>query len=124
MLVTFCGMVGSGKTINSKKTLRWLRRAGHEPYYIRFRRVGWRSLLGTPAPAPWRERERSPSEDDQPKPGRKKAARRLTVDKNLTLLLCLGYILRAWRFRLFLFLHHRRHLVVMNLERAKHGLNR
>jgi thymidylate kinase len=113
MLVTFSGMMGSGKTINAKKTLRWLHHAGYEPYYLRFRHLGWRSLLRTPAPERWRERESSP-ESEHPKPRRQKAARRLQVGKNLTLVLFFGYVLRAWRFRLFLFLHHRRHLVVVN----------
>lgn len=114
MLVTFCGMVGSGKTINAKKTLRWLRRAGYEPYYIRFRHLGWRCLWRTPAQEPWRERQNMAPETEHVKSGRAKTARRVQADKSLTLLLCLGYLLRAWRLRLFLLLHHRRHLVVMN----------
>lgn len=117
MLVTFCGIVGSGKTINSKKTLRWLRQAGYEPYYIRFRRLGWRSLLRTPAPAPWKDREshksRGPHEEELRSSSRK-PPRRLDTGKKLTLFLTVGYILRALQFRLFIYLHHRRHLVVLN----------
>ena len=117
MLVTFCGIVGSGKTINSKKTLRWLREAGYEPYYLRFRRLGWRTLLRTPAPTPWKEREKYKSNEPEVEKRRsssRKPPRHLETGKRLTLPLTLGYTLRALQFRLFVFLHHRRHLIVLN----------
>ncbi|MGH7496624.1 MAG: hypothetical protein ACREOO_30095 [bacterium] len=117
MLVTFSGIVGSGKTINSKKSLRWLRQAGYEPYYLRFRRLGWRTLLRTPAPSPWKERETYASQEPRVEKRRssmRKPPRRLDTGKRLTLLLTLGYTLRAMQFRLFVFLHHRRHLIVLN----------
>ncbi len=112
-LVTFCGMVGSGKTTNSKKTLRWLCQAGYEPYYLRFRSVGWRSLLRPPALSPWQDRESHGSRPDRRSASRK-APRHLQATKSLSLLLTLGYLVRAMRFRLFCFLYHRHHLVVVN----------
>ncbi len=114
MLVTFCGMVGSGKTINSKKTLRWLRAAGYEPHYLRFRFLKWRSLWRTPAPAPWQEVEKKESRATHTLAEKKITPRRLATNKTLTLRLCLGYFIRALRFKLFLRRHHRQHTIVVN----------
>ncbi|MEK7728608.1 MAG: hypothetical protein AAB354_09355 [candidate division KSB1 bacterium] len=114
MLVTFSGMVGSGKTTNAKKTLRWLCAQGHEPYYIRFRLINWRSLWRTPAHAPWREKEtaaRTPKPQAHPHAVTPRPA---TSDKRLTFAIFLGYLGRIVLFRLFVALHHRRHLLVVN----------
>lgn len=114
MLVTFSGMVGSGKTTNAKKTLRWLRAHGYAPYYIRFRLINWRSLWRTPARAPWREKENAAR---TPKPQAHApvlAPRQTASDKQLTFALFLGYLMRIVLFRLFVALHHRRHLLVVN----------
>ena len=114
MLVTFCGMVGSGKTTNSKKTLRWLRQAGYDPYYLRFRFLGWRSLSCTPASAPWQEHEKRESRPERPPVEKKPASRHVQTNKALTWWRCLGYGVRALRFRWFLHRHHRHHTVVVN----------
>jgi len=113
MLVTFCGTVASGKTINAKKTLRWLSAAEYRPYYIRFRFLSWRSLRSSPARKGWKYRGSGNSllglRRSTPKPTRHLRAKRV-----LTLRLTLGYALRALQFRAFLLLHHRNHLVVVN----------
>ena len=112
MLITFSGMVGSGKTTNAKKTLRLLRELGYQPHYLRFRFITWRSLLRSPAPKPW-----------QPSPQKKRTVqtasaephpRALDAGRQLTLPVVFGFLVRILRFRLFIFLHHRRHLVVLN----------
>lgn len=114
MLVTFSGMVGSGKTTNAKKTLRWLRAQGYEPYYIRFRFINWRSLWRTPASAPWREKENVARTTKPQAAGHASTPRPATNDKRLTLAIFLGYLVRIVFFRMFVALHHRRHVLVVN----------
>lgn len=114
MLISFSGMVGSGKTINAKKTLRWLRALGHEPYYLRFRLINWRSLWRTPASEPWREKETLARSHKPHTQARALTPRPATSDKQLTFALFLGYLVRIGLFRLFVALHHRRHLLVVN----------
>ncbi len=113
MLVTFSGMVGSGKTTNAKKTLRWLCAQGYAPYYLRFRFITWRSVWRTPAIAPWRERENSNS-TRKSQTGASDEARPTETHKRLTFALFLGYLLRIAQFRLFMWRHHRSHLIVLN----------
>ncbi len=113
MLVTFSGMVGSGKTTNAKKTLRWLCAQGYEPYYLRFRFINWRSVWRTPATSPWRERE-SPNSARKSQPAASGEARPAETHKPLTFALVVGYLLRIVQFRLFMWRHHRSHLIVLN----------
>ena len=61
MLVTFSGMVGSGKTTNAKKALQILHEIGYSPYYLRFRLINWRDLFKSPAAKPWQPREKKGS---------------------------------------------------------------
>lgn len=113
MLVTFSGMVGSGKTTNAKKTLRWFCAQGYAPYYLRFRFITWRSVWRTPATAPWRERENSNVVRKAQAPMNNQA-RPAETHKQLTFALFLGYVLRIVQFRLFMWRHHRSHLIVLN----------
>jgi thymidylate kinase len=114
MLVTFSGMVGSGKTTNAKKTLRWLRARGHEPYYLRFRFINWRSLWRTPGSAPGREREGATNSNKRQTPLPTELQRRLETGNRLSFFIFLGYMLRIAQFRLFVLRHHRRDLLVVN----------
>ncbi|NUO80109.1 hypothetical protein HUU05_08535 [candidate division KSB1 bacterium] len=114
MLVTFSGMVGSGKTTNAKKTLRWLCARGYQPYYLRFRFINWRSLFRTPAVTPWREQEGAATPPKQQTPPPTELLRHLAAGKRLSFPFFVGYLLRIVRFRLFVALHHRRHLLVLN----------
>ncbi|RIK81432.1 hypothetical protein DCC62_02255 [candidate division KSB1 bacterium] len=114
MLITFSGMVGSGKSKNAQNTLLLLQEFGHAPHYLRFRMLGWWQLFNPPSRAPWQMREESSSEKP-PRPlmmGSRK--RRLGLDKRLTTLVFVGYLLRILRFRIYRFLYHRHDLLVLN----------
>lgn len=52
MLITFSGMVGSGKSTNAKKVLELLRDEGLAPCYLRFRFLRWRHVILGPAEQP------------------------------------------------------------------------
>ncbi|MDL1878140.1 hypothetical protein FBQ85_23680, partial [Cytophagia bacterium CHB2] len=114
MLITFSGMVGSGKSKNAQNTLLLLQEFGHAPHYLRFRMLGWWQLFNPPSRAPWQMREESSSE----KPSRPlmmgSRKRRLGLDKRLTTLVFVGYLLRILRFRIYRFLYHRHDLLVLN----------
>lgn len=114
MLVTFSGMVGSGKTTNAHKTLRRLRDLGYLPYYVRFRQISWRSLLRSPAPEPWQEKRPTSQhrEDRLMQPALQE--RQLDPQRRLSVVKFFGYVARILRFRLFLLLHHRRQIVITN----------
>ncbi|MDQ7051473.1 MAG: hypothetical protein Q9P14_00690 [candidate division KSB1 bacterium] len=45
MLITFSGVVGSGKSTNAKKARRMIESMGFEVIYLRFRFVSWRWLF-------------------------------------------------------------------------------
>ncbi len=114
MLVTFSGMVGSGKTTNAKKSLRWLSARGYAPYYVRFRFITWRSVLRAPASTPWRERAGTKNSPTRQTPPPTETQRTLAVNERLSFRLFIGYLVRIVRFRLFLARHHRGHLLVLN----------
>lgn len=114
MLVTFSGMVGSGKSTNAKRAMRLMQELGYTPYYLRFRFIGWRELFRPPAQKPWELREEISASTSSAPDMNGQVKRRLEVDKRLTLAVFLGYLLRIFRLRLFLHLYHRHHLVVLN----------
>ena len=114
MLITFSGMVGSGKSTNAKNVVRLLRGLGYSPYLIRFRQIGWRHLLRSPALTPGHAvqtrlrpeegRSRFPPEEE----------RHLQPQKRLSFLRFLGYLVYILCFRLVMLRHHRQHLVVLD----------
>lgn len=114
MLITFSGMVGSGKSKNAQNTLLLLQEFGHAPRYLRFRMLGWWQLLNPPSRAPWKMREDSPAAKP-PRPLMMASRKRhLGINKRLTMPIFLGYLLRILRFRIYMGLHHRRNLLVLN----------
>ncbi|MDZ7265875.1 MAG: hypothetical protein ONB48_00890 [candidate division KSB1 bacterium] len=114
MLVTFSGIVGSGKSTNAKRAMRVMQELGFTPYYLRFRFVGWRDLFRSPVQQPWAPRAELKSATSNLPAMNGQAKRRLEVDKRMNLMVVLGYLLHILRFRLFLSLYHRQHLVVLN----------
>ena len=114
MLITFSGMVGSGKSTHAKNVVRLLRGVGHSPYLMHFRQIGWRHLLRSAAIVPGRTK---------PTRSRRRRGEPFTLalqerhrqaEKRFSFCIFLGYLMYILRFRLLLWLHHRQHLVVLN----------
>jgi len=113
-LITFSGMVGSGKTTNAKKTMRLLNELGYSPYYLRFRFLRWSHLVKPPAPEPWRAERRANRSRQRGRRSLHESNRQLHPGKRLSLVRFMGYLIRVLRFRLILFRHYRERLVVVN----------
>lgn len=114
MLITFSGMVGSGKSTHSKNVIRLLRGFGYSPYLIHFRQIGWRHLLRSSAlPRSRRTPPTSPRKQGETSPPAPQV-RLCQSDKQWSLIRFFGYLLYIFCFRLFLLLHHRQHLLILN----------
>src|SRR5262245_25411877 len=115
MLITFSGIVGSGKSRGAKQVLALLTAWGYTPYYLRFRFIRWRHLFFSPVEKPWQkhhalsplEAPPIPANSDMPK-------RACSIGKRLSFLRFLGYWLLIMRFRLVMAIHFRKCLVVLS----------
>lgn len=97
MLITFSGVVGSGKSKNAKILYRELLAAGISVVYLRFRFITWRNLFKKlpapkPVPATRDKAERKQAEEKAIRTGR---------IKRLSFLRFLGYAGRILFFRMF-----------------------
>jgi thymidylate kinase len=114
VLITFSALVGSGKSTHAKNVVRLLSGLGYAPYLIHFRQIGWRHLFMTRSLEP----EQVTTTASQRKRGRNRSpithVRYLQTQKRLRFTMLLGYLTYILRFRLFVLLHHRRHLLVLN----------
>lgn len=115
MLITFSGIVGSGKSRGVRQVLKLLTTWGYMPYYPRFRFLRWRHLLLPPVRKPWQKPKAQsyaalpyvPVNTQMPK-------RACRIAKRLSFLRFLGYWLRIMRFRLVMAVHFRKRLVVLS----------
>jgi len=114
MLVTFSGMVGSGKSTGAKHAMRVMRELGYSPYYLGFRFIGWRELLRPPAQKPWQPRDEIVAPGSPVPDMNSQTKRRIEVDRHLSFPAFLSFLLRILRLRVFFYLHYRHHLVVLN----------
>jgi thymidylate kinase len=115
MLITFSGIVGSGKSRGARQVLELLTSWGYMPYYPRFRFLRWWHLLLSPVRQPWQKPQaRSYAAPPYVAVNSQLPPRARSISKRLSLLRFLGYWLRIMRFRLVMAVHFRNRLVVLN----------
>ncbi len=110
LLITFSGVVGSGKSTNAKRVRDLLQKQGLDVAYLRFRQVNWKWLY-RPQPRKAGNRFSSP---------KKSASNRAPVDGKLRkgriaplrFVRFWGYLMRMFVFRAVLYLHHREKVVI------------
>jgi thymidylate kinase len=115
MLITFSGLVGSGKSTGAKQVLRCLGDWGYTPYYVRFRLIRWYHLLIPPVRNPWQAAQASSHAEQQDVSGYNELQKRAgNTGKRLSFCRFIGYWLLIMRFRLFLAVHFRNRVLVLN----------
>jgi thymidylate kinase len=111
MLITFSGIVGSGKSTNAKQAHRFLQEAGYPAVYLRFRFLKaqriLRALLENEQHAAPPAREKAKSQRAAP------SLRRQAIIK-LTLARTLGYLWRISMFRIFAAIRLRRKIIILD----------
>jgi thymidylate kinase len=109
MLITFSGIVGSGKSTNAKHVFKFLQEQGYPAIYIRFRFLTWRKIF-QPLPAkrkrPHAHKKAAPKAHDKPL--------RCQPTVPLTLVRFLGYLWRTLIFRTFVRLRLRQKIAIMD----------
>lgn len=109
MLITFSGIVGSGKSTNAKQVHRFLQEAGYPSVYLRFRFLKARKILR----ALFRKNHHALT-PKKAKPAHHSAALRHQAILRLTLTRTLVYLWRIVLFRLFATLRLRRKIIVID----------
>lgn len=111
MLITFSGIVGSGKSTNAKQTHRFLQEAGYPAVYLRFRflkaRRILRALLGK------KHQVLSPMAK-KTKPPRHTTKLRHQAILKLTLTRTVVYLWRIMLFRIFAAIRLRRKIIIVD----------
>jgi len=111
MLITFSGIVGSGKSTNAKQAHRFLQEAGYAAVYLRFRFLKARRILRAlfakkpPAVSPLPKKA---------KPQRHATALRRQALLKLTLTRTVGYLWRIILFRIFAAIRLRRKIIIVD----------
>ena len=108
MLITFSGIVGSGKSTNAKHVFKFLQEQGYPVVYIRFRFLTWRKIF-RPLPAKRKHRhahKAAAKVHDKPL--------RCQPTVPLTLVRCLGYLWRMLVFRAFVQVRLRQKIAIMD----------
>ena len=111
MLITFSGIVGSGKSTNAKQAHRFLQEAGYPAVYLRFRFLKSRRILRALFT---KEQNTAPSVSEKAKPNRAAGPRRRQAITKLTLARTLGYLWRISIFRIFAAIRLRRKIIVID----------
>ncbi len=109
MLITFSGIVGSGKSTNAKHVFKFLQEQGYPAVYIRFRFLTWRKIfqpLSTKRKHPRAHKKAVPKAHDKP--------RRCQPTVPLTLVRFLGYLWRTLIFRAFVRIRLRQKIAIMD----------
>lgn len=111
MLITFSGIVGSGKSTNAKQTHRFLQEAGYPAVYLRFRFLKARRILR----ALFTKKHQAIS----PVPRKTKAPRHTTTLRHqailkLTLTRTMAYLWRIMLFRIFAAIRLRRKIIILD----------
>jgi thymidylate kinase len=115
MLITFSGIVGSGKSRGAKQVLALLTAWGYTPYYLRFRFIRWCHVFFSPVRKPWPKRHALSHTEAPHVPVNKQMPKRAcSIGKRLSFLRFLGYWLLIMRFRLVMAVHFRKRLVVLS----------
>ena len=96
MLITFSGIVGSGKSTNAKKAYRLLVNMSYPVVYLRFRQLSWKNIFKPLDKLAGKKKPGSAPAEKLQKPA--EAALRSKEVAPLTLVRCLGY---AWRMVVF-----------------------
>lgn len=112
MLITFSGIVGSGKSTNAKQAYRFLQESAYPVVYLRFRHLTARKILRT-----WFKKKKEPAISPAPEKMKKRrtdAPLRQQPMIKLTLLRTLGYLWRIVILRLFLAVRLRRKIVIID----------
>lgn len=105
MLITFSGIVGSGKSTTAKSLLHRLQAEGYDVVYLRFRFLSWKRVLrDAPSSRKNDRRKNSTSGSFLDLQQRRQPMRRLTFIR------CVGYALRMLNFRLLLRVHFRQRI--------------
>jgi thymidylate kinase len=108
MLITFSGIVGSGKSTNAKHVFKFLQEQGYPAVYIRFRFLTWRKFF---RPLPTRRKHRHAHKKNAPK-AHDKLRCQPTVP--LRLVRFLGYLWRTLVFRAFVRMRLRKKIAIMD----------
>jgi thymidylate kinase len=109
MLITFSGIVGSGKSTNAKHVFKFLQEQGYPAVYIRFRFLTWRKIfrpLPTKRKRPHAQKKAAPKAHDKPL--------RCQPTVPLTLVRFLGYLCRTLIFRAFVRMRLRQKIAIMD----------
>jgi thymidylate kinase len=109
MLITFSGIVGSGKSTNAKHAFKFLQDQGYPVVYIRFRFLTWRKIF---QPLPAKRKHRHAHKKSAPKAQDKPLRCQPTVP--LTLVRCLGYLWRMLVFRAFAQMRLRQKIAIVD----------
>ena len=111
MLITFSGIVGSGKSTNAKQAHRFLQEAGYPVVYLRFRFLKSRRILRALLE---NEQNTAPPVREKAKPKRAEAPLRRQAIIKLTLTRTLGYLWRISIFRIFAAIRLRREIIIID----------
>jgi thymidylate kinase len=109
MLITFSGIVGSGKSTNAKHVFKFLQEQGYPAVYIRFRFLTWRKIFQSLSIKRKRQRAHPralPKAHDKPL--------RCQPTVPLTLVRFLGYLWQMLVFRAFVWMRLRQKIAVMD----------
>jgi thymidylate kinase len=109
MLITFSGIVGSGKSTNAKHVFKFLQEQGYPAVYIRFRFLTWRKIF---QPLPTKRKHPHAHKKAMPKAHDKPLRCQPTVP--LTLVRFLGYLWRMLIFRFFVRMRLRQKIAIMD----------
>ncbi len=109
MLITFSGIVGSGKSTNAKHAFKLLQKQGYPAVYIRFRFLTWRKIF-QPLPS----KTKNTAARVKVKPHAQEKALRCQPTVPLTLIRCLGYLWRMLIFRIFVLIRLRQKMAIVD----------
>lgn len=109
MLITFSGIVGSGKSTNAKHVFKFLQEQGYPAVYIRFRFLTWRKIF---RPLSAKRKRRHAHKKTAPKAHEKPLRCQPTVP--LTLVRSMGYLWRTLIFRTFVRVRLRQKIAIMD----------
>lgn len=111
MLITFSGIVGSGKSTNAKQVYRLLQEAGYPSVYLRFRFLKARRMLR--ALLVKKSQAVSLSLKKTKSPRHASTLRHQAILK-LTLMRTIGYLWRIMLFRIFMVIRLRRKIIIVD----------
>jgi thymidylate kinase len=109
MLITFSGIVGSGKSTNAKHVFKLLQKQGYPAVYIRFRFLTWRKIF-----QPLSAKKKNTMARGKAQPQAQDKPLRCQPMVPLTLIRCLGYLWRTLIFRVFALIRLRQKIAIVD----------